>query len=502
MKAHNSAVTRRMIALRRDADRLMLQTLAALMLLSLGLAPWYGTWGPALLIGLPALLLGGWLYRSASGQLVCRIGMAAALMVFAALIIHQGRGLIELHFTIFVLLAFLLYYRDWKPLVTGAAVIAVHHVLFAILQANSVAVYAFAKDWTPHIVVIHAAFVVVETAVLVMMAQRLRAESVEAAAIQALAEVIASGDLTTDIETEGAVTPVFRTVLTMQGNLRTLMSEVRHEADRLEKDSRELAQATSEVAENGQCVADSAAAITGSIDDMLVRIDAIAGNANEGAALTREAEHRASTGSNVIHRAVNEMNAIATAVTNTSATMSQLGEQTGRISGVVDVIREIAAQTNLLALNAAIEAARAGEMGRGFAVVADEVRKLAERTTQSTSEIQLMMNDVQASRDAAMASMDEARARSGSGIEHAAEASRAIDAINDAAGQVTQVVGSISGELDAQAQATRDISAHVEAAARAAQRNSRTVHESADLAADIEAAAADLRQAIRQFRVS
>ncbi|WP_148715000.1 methyl-accepting chemotaxis protein [Chitinolyticbacter meiyuanensis] len=502
MNAHNTVVTRKMAALRREADRWMLQTLAALTAVSLCLAPWYGTWLAALLIALPTLGVAWWLYRNAGGQLVCRLAMAAALMVFSALLIHQARGLIEMHFSVFVLLAFLLYYRDWKPLVTGAVVIAVHHVLFAVLQAQAVPVYAFAQNWTPTIVIIHAVFVVVETAVLVLLAMRMRAESVEAAAIQALAEVIASGDLSTEIDTEGGMTPVFRTVLKMQTSLRTLMTEVSSESDRLDHDSRQLAQSTAQVAGNGKQVADAASAIARAVDEMLARIDAIASEADRSAQLTRDAEQRARSGGTVIHRTVDEIRAIGASVSRSGTTLDLLGEQTGRISGVLDEIKEIAAQTNLLALNAAIEAARAGEQGRGFAVVADEVRKLAERTTQSTAQIQTMMHDVHASRDAALASMDEARRQSDAGMALAAEASGVIDAINDAAQQVTTVVGHISADLDQQAQATRQISGHVDAAAGAVGRNSATVHETAQLATDIEAAAGDLRNAIQRFRVS
>jgi methyl-accepting chemotaxis protein len=149
-----------------------------------------------------------WLVNAHGGTLVTRCAIAAALMVFASLHIDQSHGMIEAHFTIFVLLAFLLFYRDWVPLVVAAGVIAVVHLSLDVLQRTGQPVWVFASAGGLGIVLVHAVFVVVETALLIWMAIKMRGEidalGGDPRELSQISTELARGNLSVDIKTAGA----------------------------------------------------------------------------------------------------------------------------------------------------------------------------------------------------------------------------------------------------------------------------------------------------------
>lgn len=186
-----------------------------------------------------------------------------------------------------------------------------------------------------------------------------------------------------------------------------------------------------------------AADITAEIE----RMDSEIRNADEALDISRGNQDLSEQGASVIEEAASKMLQIANAAQDAASTIEELGQQSSKITSIVQTIREIADQTNLLALNAAIEAARAGEQGRGFAVVADEVRKLAERTSASTSEISAMIDKVQSGTRSAMDSMARTLAEANASVTLASQAADSIGSIRDGARRVVEVVEEVGRNL-------------------------------------------------------
>jgi len=190
-------------------------------------------------------------------------------------------------------------------------------------------------------------------------------------------------------------------------------------------------------------------------------IEEVAHSAQNAAEAAQEADQASSEGRRIVLEDIRATGQLAEEIDQAVAVISRLDEDVLRIGGVLEVIGSIAEQTNLLALNAAIEAARAGDQGRGFAVVADEVRSLAQRTQQSTAQIQTMIEQLQKGAKQAVEVMHQSHAQAQTNVVTAGEAGAALERIAIAVHTIVQMNEQIATAAEQQHAVAEGISLNI-----------------------------------------
>lgn len=284
-------------------------------------------------IGWAALLAGPLIaYLVAPASRITAVAMGIAAMCFSGLLIHLGRGMIEMHFHVFAMLAILAGFASPAVLIAAAVAIALHHLAFFLFLPASVFNYHASLG----IVFLHAAFVIFQTIPACIVARRIR----------------------------------------MFVQSRGVRAEVAHRlatvAEQVDDASRELTHSSASLARGAEEQAASLEAGASAISAAAQTTDQTSANAEKARQLALHPYEAAQVGAADMHEMEAAVSAIKTAGDN--------------IAKIVKSIDELAFQTNILALNAAVEAARAGEAGAGFAVVAEEVRALAHRSASASRE--------------------------------------------------------------------------------------------------------------------
>lgn len=364
----------------QKADKLMLPVFWLLFGVSLFLATLHDTWGVAFSVGLPLAIVPTLFILTKPGRFITRSIVAVFLMLFMALHIHQAAGMTELHFGIFVILAVLLSYTDWKVIIIAAVTIAIHHLSFDILQNLAWGPICFTKP-SLEIVILHAFYVVVESAMLsylaVILNKNIRAGYELSCIVEQVTSVEGSIDLTiTKGKNNRGLTKKLHEMLE---HLHIILSNMKEQVSTISSSASSIAEGNYEIEQQSIVQSSHLQKAVHSVELLNQNVQKNTDNIIKANQLMLETSDNANKGGNVVNEVIN--------------TMSSIKDSSNQIVDIIGVIDSIAFQTNILALNAAVEAARAGEQGRGFAVVASEVRNLAQKSAQAAKEIKELINN-------------------------------------------------------------------------------------------------------------
>ncbi|PCK92340.1 methyl-accepting chemotaxis protein [Pseudomonas viridiflava] len=286
----------------------------------------------------------------------------------------------------------------------------------------------------------------------------------------AVVDRIASGDLSqTMVVTRRDELGVLQQGIQRMGTtLRELIGGIRDSVVQIASAAEELSAVTEQTSAGVNSQKVETDQVATAMHEMSATVAEVARNAEQASEAASTADKEARAGDQVVSEAIGQIEKLAAEVVRSSDAMTLLEQESDKIGKVMDVIKAVAEQTNLLALNAAIEAARAGEAGRGFAVVADEVRGLAQRTQQSTEEIENLVAALQngtrqvssimlSSRDLTVSSVQLSR-KAGTSLNSITQTVSNIQAMNQQIAAAAEEQSAVAEEISRSIINVRDVS--------------------------------------------
>ena len=473
------------------------------------LVAWHFGTGVAFAAGLAALI--------AAGPLICRILplpspvvgwlLGIGFMAQSALLIHLANGLVEMHFHIFVFLALLILTGRYLPIIFAAATAAIHHVLFFFMLPESLLNY----DAPFGIIVLHAVFVVIETAAALWITSRFKAvikfqakskaivdylkvgnvhkaetecgNDALGASLRELVSItnqrvtsmqkIAMGDLSEKVAVLSQQDQLGQALREMSDGLRQRIIRLEQQALEQSAGSREIKDASDSLAGGASKQAHSLGQINQTVDELLKACSKNADDGHSAHELVKQVNTMSSTG--------------LTQLEELNKAMEEIQAATVDVTKMMATIDSIAFQTNLLALNAAVEAARAGRHGKGFAVVADEVRALASRSAAAAKESSELIS--------------QTNERMGKGISAAQNLGMSLEDIAGNIHQVSEIITTVSESSNDQEATIGKMKNDIEIVDGVVQNNAAQAEETNGAAVSLAASAAELANLVNEFEL-
>ncbi|MDX1301419.1 methyl-accepting chemotaxis protein [Photobacterium sp.] len=316
-------------------------------------------------------------------------------------------------------------------------------------------------------------------------------------------EALTGGDMTQRVDEH-----TFTEFNQLSNHINTLASNLQDILRKLSVASGNLAQ----VAEQNQATTTESksrlndqrqqtSSVATAMTEMEQSVKDVANSAQSSMAKVHEVEVAARTGREVMSSNISTIHQLSERLDESVTVVSTVQVMSSDIGSILDVIRHIADQTNLLALNAAIEAARAGEQGRGFAVVADEVRVLAKRTTDSTAEIESMIQNLQQSSGQASSVMQSCVREMHKSISQSSDANSAMEEIQGIIIEISQMSSHIAQAAEEQSSTSNMIARSLEDISHIADANYLSMEQVAEVSGRLDELAHEQNGLVNRFTV-
>ncbi len=302
------------------------------------------------------------------------------------------------------------------------------------------------------------------------------------------AQIIASGDLskTIKVHSSGELGDLEKALRTMRRNLQQMVADMNESSSQLVSSSQQLMASTGRTSAGIVDQKNQMVHVSAAVNQMTASVLEVAQTAEQTSDSAQKANTEAEGGKSVVQSTIESIETLAQGVENASVAINQVGEDSEVIGRVVDVINAIAEQTNLLA---------------GFAVVADEVRTLAQRTQESTAEIEEMIVKLQKGAKNAVEVMETGRSQAVVSVQRATEAGKSLEVITANVNEINDMNTQIAYAAKEQSDVSEDINKNITQLNILAEENALSVQESTEATENVSAMADKLKQIVAKLQV-
>lgn len=330
-------------------------------------------------------------------------------------IIAGGGGTVELHFSIFMMIAIIAYYEDIRLIVISTVLFVIQHLagFFFIPEAVfGVKTYPFTM------LLFHAVFLLLTSVATILQVQ----------SKQRITSYLESEKMKKQQE----INAIWRGVQQLSETLEQVSGVVSDKSKQNIENNMEMIASIREVSIGAEAQNESMSTMEGDLRGITQQIEQASRISADMQNDTRVTETIVGDNQHTLTSLHDQIVLTSETIYSAAETNTRLNDSSQKIVGIMATIQDVTNQTQLLALNASIEAARAGEHGKGFAVVASEIRKLSVHSHTATEEVKAILHTILEESKATLSQMNIGKQAAAHSVEQAARSITNFDQVHAA----------------------------------------------------------------------